>query len=157
MNFQKLLEEKSERIPETGCQVWMGAILQNGYGVIAPERKQVYVHRVSYEVYVGPISAGARVLHNCDVKTCINPKHLRLGTPADNAKDRELRGQMRHVTGEENGRSVLTLAQVLVIKERLQGTESYNHIARDYGVKPRTIQDIHTGRTWVNASVVLPG
>lgn len=148
MNIQKLLADKSVRITETGCQIWMGATLMNGYGIITPQRKQVYVHRASYEVHVGPIPAGAHVLHSCDTPTCINPLHLRLGTPADNAKDREERKQMEHVKGSRNGRSILTEANVREIKIRLQGTESFRRIARDHGVKHGAIEDIFNGRTW---------
>ena len=148
MDFQKLLADKSTRIPETGCQIWLGATLTNGYGVVAPQRKQVYVHRIAYELHKGPIPAGAHVLHSCDIPSCINPDHLRLGTPADNAKDREDRKRMVHVTGVKNGRSVLTQEQVAEIKTRLQGTESFRSIARDYSVKWTTIQDIFNGRTW---------
>lgn len=148
MNFQQLLDAKSVRITETGCQIWMGATLMNGYGIISPERKQLYVHRVSYELHNGEIPPNLCVLHSCDTPTCINPLHLRLGTAADNAQDREARGRMEHVVGERNGKSKLTLAQVQEIKKRLTGTESFRRIARDYAVSWKAIQDIFNGRTW---------
>lgn len=146
--FKETLEKRSEKITESGCVIWTGAIELNGYGVITKNNKKLFVHRLAYTLHKGEIPANKHVLHSCDVSCCINPEHLRLGTPADNAKDREQRLRMKHVTGDANGKSKLTSAQVLAIKTRLLGTESYFRIARDYSVKAGTIQDIHNGRTW---------
>src|ERR1700751_3785741 len=54
--------------------LWLGA------GVKPVIRR---VHRVAYEVFVGPTS-GLHVLHKCDNPRCFNPEHLFLGTQADN-------------------------------------------------------------------------
>lgn len=39
------------------------------------------------------IPAGAQVQHTCDVRPCVNPAHLKLGTPADNTADMMVRGR----------------------------------------------------------------
>jgi len=64
--------------PNTGCYLWLEAIRKNdGYG--AKRHKKVdLAHRVSYVLFIGPIPRGFRVLHTCDVRSCVNPGHLRL-------------------------------------------------------------------------------
>lgn len=57
------------------------------YGRVRFGRKSIGAHRASYMAFKGPISEGLWVLHSCDIRCCVNPYHLRLGTAADNAKD----------------------------------------------------------------------
>lgn len=76
-------------IPESGCWIWMGGWDRHGYG----KRSQHgyvsggSVHRLFYQQHVGPIPAGAYVLHKCDTRPCCNPDHLFLGTHKDNMHD----------------------------------------------------------------------
>lgn len=72
-----------------GCWVWSGRTNRQHYGTLG-ER---LAHRISYEFYVGPIPEGLCVLHRCDNPPCVNPKHLFLGTRADNAEDRDRKGR----------------------------------------------------------------
>lgn len=76
----------SERIPESGCWVWMNA-LSNGYGAFTKDQIVRKAHRASYECFNGPIPKGLLVRHSCDVRSCINPAHLLVGTNADNIQD----------------------------------------------------------------------
>lgn len=46
----------------------------------------VYVHRVMYEQYKGPIPAGRQIDHLCRTPTCINPDHLEAVTPRVNVR-----------------------------------------------------------------------
>lgn len=46
------------------------------------------MHRAAYSAFVGEIPVGAHVLHKCDVRNCINPNHLFLGSNLDNVADR---------------------------------------------------------------------
>lgn len=95
MTLLKDFEDYIEKIPESGCWIWMAGT-RAGYGIY----KQVYAHRYSYEKYKGSISDGLHVLHRCDIRTCVNPEHLFLGTNDDNIADMVSKG--RHSNGNKN-------------------------------------------------------
>lgn len=64
--------------PNSGCFLWFGAYDPvGGYGYIAGGRgKQELAHRVSYELFVGPIPDGLQIDHKCRMRCCVNPSHL---------------------------------------------------------------------------------
>lgn len=69
---------------EGDCIVWLGAQNGNGYGVIAINRKNQYVHRVTYQMFVGEIPPGMDIDHLCRNRRCINPSHLEATTHREN-------------------------------------------------------------------------
>jgi len=76
------------------CWLWTAQIGRGGYGKFkfSLERGHVRAHRMVWEFIRGaPPLPGQWVLHHCDVPACVNPRHLYLGTPADNVRDREVR------------------------------------------------------------------
>lgn len=79
-------------ITESGCWEWMRARFPTGYGCVKIDKKSRRAHRVSYEVFNGPLD-GLMVLHHCDNPPCINPSHLYLGDQKKNAADRLHRGR----------------------------------------------------------------
>lgn len=88
--------------PNTGCWLWLGPFMYQGYGVTKIGGRQWRAHRLSYTTMVGPIPDGMHVCHACDVRECVNPEHLWLGTNADNTTDRHLKGRSR---GGHRGRT----------------------------------------------------
>src|SRR6266516_3445502 len=66
----------------TQCWNWQGK-LKGGYGRVRNNKKQMQVHRASYQVVTGAIPDGLIVRHVCNNKQCINPVHLTIGTNKD--------------------------------------------------------------------------
>lgn len=74
----------------TGCWLWTKSIRPDGYVEIRigsrrdGTRKSIKLHRIAYEVFIGPIPLGFEIDHLCGVRHCINPSHLEAVTPRVN-------------------------------------------------------------------------
>ncbi len=143
--LKERFEEKYIPITESGCWIWVGSLGTYGYGQISINNKPIGAHRVSYELYKGPIPKGMSVLHKCDILTCINPDHLFLGTQKDNVQDCINKGRDRKARGEENGHSKLTEYQV---KEIRSSTKTGVVLSNRYGVSTSVISNIRRRKTW---------
>ena len=74
-------------VPFSGCWLWE-ASTYGEYGQFAIDGAHpIGAHRASWLLHKGPIPDGLFVLHRCDVKICVNPDHLFLGTNHDNLVD----------------------------------------------------------------------
>lgn len=69
------------------CWLWQAGKFDSGYGQMHYEGKNQLAHRASYQMYKGPIPEGLVVMHSCDVRLCVNPNHLSVGTQKDNIQD----------------------------------------------------------------------
>lgn len=80
---------------DTGCWVWLCNRNRKGYGKINLWRDKrhvrLWVHRVAYEVFIGPIPEGMTVDHTCWHTWCINPNHFELVTRVVNSYRKEQR------------------------------------------------------------------
>ena len=112
------------------CWLWHGALQRGGYGSAhRPYGRVVRAHRYSWELTNGPIPGGLCVCHKCDVRTCVRPDHLFLGTRKDNMRDAANKGRLtrpssweRTRRGSAHGMAKLTDDDVRAIRaERAQG------------------------------------
>lgn len=132
-------------VTESGCWIWMLALGRHGYGSIKHQGKMLKSHRVSWMVYRGAIPDGIKVLHTCDIRCCINPDHLFLGTQADNVADMIKKKRAANVDGERNPNAKLTAEQVLEIR-KCSGT--HQSIGDRYGVGKSIIGYIKNRDNW---------
>ena len=75
------------------CWEWQASFHTTGYGQIRFNHKKWTAHRVSWILINGEIPDALCVLHKCDNRKCVNPKHLFLGTNYDNMKDKTNKGR----------------------------------------------------------------
>ena len=84
-NFMLLPERMRNRIVIDGwCWIWLGSRGPNGYGKTKVDGVHAYTHRYAYTLIVGPIPAGLQLDHQCRVRACCNPAHLKPCTPRQN-------------------------------------------------------------------------
>lgn len=137
-----IIEQRS-RADASGCRLWTANVNHSGYGVVTRRMKVTIAHRLAYEAYIGPIPPGMCVCHRCDVRACVNPDHLFLGTNADNTRDRNAKG--RQARGERQGRAKLTADDVRAIR---RSPARHVDLARAYGVGPTAIHNIRARLSW---------
>lgn len=131
--------------PNSGCWLWDGLVVAStGYAKFhVGLDKTVLAHRFSYMKYKGEIPKGLQVRHTCDVKICVNPDHLLLGTALDNAQDAILRNKYRR--GERHAMAKLNKNQVLKIKE---STATISEIARHFCISRMHVKRIKNSKSW---------
>jgi len=145
-NIDRFWERVDRGTPEQ-CWGWKGPQSQSGYGkLVESYRRGIYhsAHRFSYELHFGPIPPKLFVLHSCDNPICVNPAHLRVGTPKENSRD--MMERHRGVMGENHHQAKLTEVQVLSIRDDVLSSE--RELGAKYGVSPATIHAVRTMKTW---------
>lgn len=131
------------------CWLWVGTKTSCGYGMACRHLRRVYAHRLSWILHHGAIPDGLCVLHKCDVRPCVNPKHLFLGTQIDNIHD--AMQKRRHCHGERVKQARLSIGQVREIVVALASGETQASIARRFCIVPSAINAIAHGKRWVAA------
>jgi hypothetical protein len=137
------LNRKMYKVDANGCWLWQGRVSTGGYAFMYWMKTNVVAHRVSYLIHRGPIPRGMLVCHTCDVRHCINPDHLFLGTTKDNAID--MVQKKRHRYGENATCVKLSNRQVMSIRA---SNVSSNILCKKYGVSGYTIRSIRSRTTW---------
>jgi hypothetical protein len=148
--------------PTSGCWIWPGGKIAQGYGhVRLPKGGPVLVHRFAYKTWVDPdLPDDACVLHACDNPPCFNPDHLFAGTRKDNSDDRDRKGRNsvrsgeahwmhRHperiLRGDNHQNAKLTTEKVRAIRSDPRDAAI---VAGEYGIAKITVYDVRSRRSW---------
>lgn len=142
------LMARAEPEPNSGCWLWTGHLNKWGYGSVGYHDKQIYAHRLSYQLHKGVIPTGMLVCHKCDTPSCVNPDHLFLGTPSDNMKDMARKDRCVRFSGETNVNSKLTDAHVYEIREAAGVSQA--SLARKYGISQSVVSMIRRNKRWTH-------
>lgn len=134
---------------EDGCWIYQGALTQSGTGyghlrIGGRNGRDVLAHRASFEIHVGPVPDGLCVLHRCDVKQCVRPDHLYLGTQRDNMVDvleRQLRTSLK-----------LSSDTVRQIRTSRAAGASVASLASHFSVSEQAIRDVIARRRWAHVA-----
>jgi hypothetical protein len=133
---QRFMDKVSPE-PNSGCWLWVGGVASSGYGMFWRGGKVDTAPRQSYRMFCGEITDDLHIMHKCDVRLCVNPDHLSLGTNADNVADKTHKGRAA---------KKLTPEQVLLM--RTMPTVSKRKLAKEFDVDRRMVQFILRGKNW---------
>lgn len=133
------------------CWEWIASTDKFGYGQFRVGNKIIGSHCVSWEIHNGKIPNRLCVLHSCDNPKCINPKHLFLGTRADNNRDMVAKGRNIILKGEKHGNAKLTDESVIEIRKRYKKYSKDNNIytlGKEFNVHPTLIAYVVKHINW---------
>ena len=127
------------------CIIWPLALSPNGYAVTGACGSSKQVHRLVCEKAYGPCPTGFEAAHSCNVRKCINPKHVTWKTRKENAEDRQKHGTQ--CAGETHGQAKLTWEEIFQIRT-LAGTKSQRALATQFKVAQVTIHRVINDKNW---------
>jgi hypothetical protein len=154
MSMEERFNARTNKGDGDSCWLWAGSTDQDGYGIFHSSldgRKYQKAHQYSWAFHnKQQISKGLVVRHSCDTPGCVNPRHLSLGTVADNHADMDRRGRRFNARGSAHTTAILNESQVAEI---LIDPRPHTAIAQQYGVAPNTISSIKNRVSWQHVEV----
>lgn len=160
--MKELKEKFLQKVEKTeSCWLWIGNKRnknRDSYGVMSFLGKKVDTHRIAYILFKGSIPDGMYVCHTCDVKLCVNPDHLWLGTQQQNMQDAKKKGRLvipegrRFTDGNKPLNRVQSEEQVKQMKIALKNM-TIAQVAKQFKVKESFVKDLSSGRTYKNIAV----
>lgn len=137
--------------PSGECIAWCGP-MHLGYGRIEWNGKLRLVHRLVVELSGREVPDDLDVLHSCDNAWCVNPTHLRVGTHADNMKDRDSRGRLHVRRGRACPQAKLDAVSVECARVLYAATKwPVTRIAKWFGVATNAMWWVLKGKSWAHA------
>lgn len=133
----------------SNCIEWDSKRDGSGYGSFYYDGISYRAHRLSWMIKNGEILIGMFICHHCDNPSCVNPKHLFMGTPKDNTADKFSKNRGNLPQGEEHWKSKLTKKDVIKIR-KLYENKKYKQIelSEMFGVTQAQISYIVNDIFW---------
>jgi hypothetical protein len=143
-----ILSEKSHHDGE--CILWLGSCTASGYGKVTIRGGGYLTHRLAWSIANNDTPPkGMHVMHACDVRNCINPLHLSVGTPADNLADARSKNRIPpRAKGAASAKARWTEADVLEAAQMRADGWSLKNVARYFGVGESTVSHALCDRQW---------
>ena len=145
-------------VDASGCWLWKGYRLKvtrngrGGYGTFAMVwREKIPAHLAAWLLFRGPIPDGMVVRHRCDVRACVNPDHLELGTYKDNTADMYERGRACAGDAMRSAKGFISLTEDQVRRIRARyaaGGVSQTALGEEFGVSQATISRLLRRKTY---------
>ena len=133
------------------CWEWIGTInpvtgygrALNGYLLNCFELTMATgAHRLMWCIWNGKkIPEKKWILHKCDNPSCVNPRHLYLGTPKDNVEDRQERGGWTDYTRKLSDKEVANIRNIF----EKEGIPCVDNLASAYNITPSYVYMIGKG------------
>jgi hypothetical protein len=156
-NTPEILWSKVDKKGENECWNWTGYKNEGRYGRTWINDVGYYAHRVIFDlVYPNTITLSAPkdtdeagfLLHTCDNPSCCNPKHLFVGTHADNMADKVAKNRQKKFPSDSGPRCKLSMAQAREIRRLRKEGVSARELAKQYEISLPSIKTLLRGDSY---------
>ena len=156
-NTPDVLWSKVDKCGEDECWNWMGYKNEDGYGRVQIKEWAYFAHRVIFNlVNPGIIELNAPksydetgfLLHTCDNPSCCNPKHLWVGTHAENMADKVAKNRQNKFPADTGPRCTLTMQQAREARKLRKEGIPTRELARRFGISLPSMKTLIRGDSY---------
>lgn len=136
-SFEKKFSMNTDKSGD--CWLWTGSHNKQGYGTLSHLGAVWFAHRASLYIHNGRLPRNMLVLHKCDVKACVNPEHLYIGTYSNNVRDMLERSTNSQRVNPDIARTIKFMCNTGLLDKE---------VAAILGFSRMTVRRVRKGQTW---------